>query len=251
VGSARPARPPLVSAILPLSDSRRAACARQAVAAFQSQTYPACELVLVNGTKTPLLGEAVAGVRELLVQPGTAGGLRNLGVQEARGEWLAQWDDDDWSHPDRLLVQMAARREGRACLLDYQARVAVQGEDVLAAAAVKAPEGARGTLLWPAGPARFRDGAAWEDALFLAEHFSGRVVLVPGRRDGLPLHSAFWHGLNATPLLEFMAAGGAALDPVETQYVGMVLARYGLNSPPRLPGPDVVVTSDATPIVYS
>lgn len=36
----------------------------------------------------------------------TLGDLRNMGTAAARGEYIAQWDDDDWSHRDRLALQV-------------------------------------------------------------------------------------------------------------------------------------------------
>ena len=38
----------------------------------------------------------------------TLGALRNLSLSNARGKYVAQWDDDDWSAPTRLAEQTAA-----------------------------------------------------------------------------------------------------------------------------------------------
>lgn len=47
------------------------------------------------------------------------GDLRGISVAKARGEYVVQWDDDDFFHPDRLAAQLAEiRRSGRrACVL--------------------------------------------------------------------------------------------------------------------------------------
>lgn len=48
------------------------------------------------------------------------GDLRSISVARARGEYVVQWDDDDFFHPDRLAAQLAEiRRTGRsACVLN-------------------------------------------------------------------------------------------------------------------------------------
>jgi Glycosyl transferase family 2 len=38
----------------------------------------------------------------------TIGAKRNLACEEARGEIIAHWDDDDWHAPDRLRYQTQA-----------------------------------------------------------------------------------------------------------------------------------------------
>ena len=47
------------------------------------------------------------------------GQLRNISIREADGDYVCQWDDDDWYDPDRLAVQMACVLQTRhpACVL--------------------------------------------------------------------------------------------------------------------------------------
>ena len=47
------------------------------------------------------------------------GELRNLAVEHATGSYVAQWDDDDLYHPDRLSMQMDALQalSADACFL--------------------------------------------------------------------------------------------------------------------------------------
>jgi glycosyltransferase involved in cell wall biosynthesis len=40
------------------------------------------------------------------------GGLRNLALERAHGEFLVQWDDDEWYHPERIEHQMASIDRG-------------------------------------------------------------------------------------------------------------------------------------------
>ena len=129
-------KPLLVSGILPFSDPRRLSLVRKAVNNFVRQHYTPYELVVVNGTDTPVLTnqemetdafrKAGCSVLEVRAPEGlNAAAMRNVGIKAAHGDWIFPIDDDDWCHPQRLLFQMAHRREGQACMLQYQLRVDV------------------------------------------------------------------------------------------------------------------------------
>jgi len=48
----------------------------------------------------------------------TLGKLRNRSLSEATGDFLIQWDDDDWYHPERITIQSKVLRNGYdACCL--------------------------------------------------------------------------------------------------------------------------------------
>lgn len=107
---------------------------RKAVNNFIRQHYTPYELIIVNGTDTPVLNNDImetesmraAGcrVRELTVTPGAnAATMKNIGLKQASGDWAICTDDDDYFHPTRLMYQMAHRRESRPCLLQYQLRL--------------------------------------------------------------------------------------------------------------------------------
>lgn len=96
---------------------------RGAVAAFQAQTHPLRELlVVIDGSADASGRRALA---EMLHGPGgapvrvteaagtpTLGALRNLSLDAADGDLVCQWDDDDIHHPERLSAQLAALRNG-------------------------------------------------------------------------------------------------------------------------------------------
>jgi glycosyltransferase involved in cell wall biosynthesis len=117
----------LVSAILPTSGRRRRFIP-QAVACFRAQTWPATELVVVDDTRGGVedLLPDVANIRyavmpyrgsaSLQLLPRT-GAKRNYACGLARGELIAHWDDDDWSAPDRLTIQVAALRTAPKAVL--------------------------------------------------------------------------------------------------------------------------------------
>ncbi len=115
---------PLVSCLMVTAD--RHDYARRAIACFRAQTHANRELVVLDNGTAPM-EHLLAGVpvdrvvyRHVSKREGTfIGGLRNESLGMARGDVIApQWDDDDWSHPDRLARQIATLRSGHdACTL--------------------------------------------------------------------------------------------------------------------------------------
>lgn len=111
----------LVSCILPTRDRREYIPA--AIACFQAQAYPLKELVIVdNGDPIHDLVPRAhnityihAGEERLLV-----GAMRNLACQYARGEAICHWDDDDWSHPQRLREQAKLLIGSSASMVGYR-----------------------------------------------------------------------------------------------------------------------------------
>jgi glycosyltransferase involved in cell wall biosynthesis/predicted O-methyltransferase YrrM len=97
---------PLISCIMPTFNRR--AFIPLAIQHFLAQNYPNKELVIVDDGDDAIgdLVNAVPGVRYIrLKQRLSIGAKRNLACREARGELIAQWDDDDWYAPDRLSYQ--------------------------------------------------------------------------------------------------------------------------------------------------
>lgn len=99
----------------------------RAIRSFTDQTYVNKELVILYEGDDLSTKEFVSGISdeqilkiEVPAEPKlTLGELRNLAVSESNGEYFCQWDDDDWSHMDRLSFQMDVVSETRmaACLL--------------------------------------------------------------------------------------------------------------------------------------
>lgn len=94
---------------------------RHAIESYQRQTWPNRELVVVSAEGDPRAIQALlaeAGVRQAVlaaVGPGLElGDLRNLAVARARGDILAQWDDDDLSDPGRIAAAVAVLRSSGA-----------------------------------------------------------------------------------------------------------------------------------------
>ncbi|MCB8983609.1 MAG: glycosyltransferase [Ardenticatenaceae bacterium] len=105
--SAQASPPGLVSCIMPTADRRP--FVPQAIAQFLQQDYPARELIVVDDG-----ADAVADlmpnderVRYFRLETRqTVGAKRNFACEQARGEIIAHWDDDDWMAPWRLSYQL-------------------------------------------------------------------------------------------------------------------------------------------------
>jgi len=103
---------PLVSALMVTRD--RPALAARAIAAFRAQTWPARELVIVDDGNDALARHVAAlgdpRIRHLHLRDDgtTLGELRNRALDEARGQFVCQWDDDDLCDPARISAQMQA-----------------------------------------------------------------------------------------------------------------------------------------------
>ncbi|MBT8399979.1 MAG: glycosyltransferase family 2 protein, partial [Rhodothermia bacterium] len=115
---------PRVSCVMVTAD--RPSLCRRAIWSYQQQTYRNKELVVLdNGEvsmRTLLDVLPVDEVRYVKVDrspDATLGELRNRALSLATGEYvIPQWDDDDWSHPDRIALQASILDEGNdACAL--------------------------------------------------------------------------------------------------------------------------------------
>jgi len=222
--------PPLVSGVLTVADPRRLSLARKAVNNFIRQHYRPFELVIVNGTETPVLTRPVDWseeggyqISELKAEPGrNAAAMKNIGIHAACGDWIIPVDDDDWFHPQRLLFQMACRVAQRPCLLACQLRVdisePVRGQTEEAVQPLLHLEHQEGgipeTILFPRCDA---EGRPWQyDAeLNIGEH---RELLARMSQQGCdPVAAPNWHTslVNAMhwPLLSIaMYHGGNELS---------------------------------------
>lgn len=100
---------------------------KRAVRSFRDQDYGQKELVVVYESGDASTAEYLSSLSdenilkiEVPATDGlTLGELRNLAVRESRGEYFCQWDDDDFSHNERLSFQMDVIRQSGlpACIL--------------------------------------------------------------------------------------------------------------------------------------
>lgn len=185
-----------------VTQAGRERLARAAVACFRRQTWTSKNLLIVN-TGPPVLGEPEVGERELIVEQGSLklSDLRNLVLEHVNpGNWICQWDDDDYSAPERIEQQMDLLEETkkRCCVLRAQIRLDINTEEwktVLWAKNDPLP-GIPGTVLFLHGDARYRAGQPkHEDSQFLHDCFSGDVAVL--ENTAYPeLYVRFFHGGN-------------------------------------------------------
>lgn len=231
---------PLVSCLMVTRD--RPELARRSVRCFLRQEYPACELVIVDDGADRSLEQWVSGLAEPRVRhlrlPDDRlplGELRNRAVEAAAGELVAQWDDDDLSHPQRLALQVAVlTANGAAAALLERQIIWWPGRRRLALSSRRIWEGsflARKSTLTPYPPLRRGEDTPVIEAL-LREH---QVVLL----DAPWLFVYCCHGDNT-----FNAAHWQSLWQIATytcpdeRYdaaAGALLERVGLAGPAQKP----------------
>ncbi|TYP95023.1 Glycosyltransferase involved in cell wall bisynthesis [Fodinibius salinus] len=98
---------------------------KRAVRCFRNQTHDNKELVIIDDGNqdlddilAPLPSQEVTYVKLENKPENTLGKLRNKSLEEANGDFLVQWDDDDWYHPKRIEIQVNKLMEGYdACCL--------------------------------------------------------------------------------------------------------------------------------------
>jgi Glycosyl transferase family 2/Glycosyltransferase family 9 (heptosyltransferase)/Methyltransferase domain/Glycosyl transferases group 1 len=120
-GWGRRALVPLVSCIMPTANRRR--FVPQAIRLFLAQDYADKELVILDDGEDSIadlvpLDPRIRYLRRHLREP--VGAKRNRACEEAHGDIIAHWDDDDWYAPQRLRLQVEAlvAADGDVCGLD-------------------------------------------------------------------------------------------------------------------------------------
>lgn len=113
---------PLISVIIPIYNIED--CLPRCVASVQNQTYQNLEILLVDDGSTDGTGalcDALAAkdarIRVFHKENGGSSSARNMGIREARGEYLGFVDSDDWIEPEMyeaLLTMIQERGLGMA-----------------------------------------------------------------------------------------------------------------------------------------
>lgn len=107
---------PVVSVVIPTYN--RAHDLRRALASVVAQTFSDWEALVVDNHSTDETASVVNGfgdarIRQIMVHNhGVIAVSRNLGVREARGEYVAFLDSDDWWVPEKLERSVAELRAG-------------------------------------------------------------------------------------------------------------------------------------------
>jgi glycosyltransferase involved in cell wall biosynthesis len=102
----------LVSVVIPVCN--RGDLLRRALASVASQTWRPIEAIVVDDGSEEDIGTVVAefnGVARMIRQANSGvTAARNRGLQEARGEFIAFLDSDDWWEPSKISAQVALLR---------------------------------------------------------------------------------------------------------------------------------------------
>ncbi|WP_370260187.1 glycosyltransferase [Idiomarina sp.] len=105
-------RTPLVSVIIPCFNAEETLTT--AVESLLRQTYVKLEIIIVDDASTDnsiqVARKLAARDRRVRVLPQSENGgayrVRNVGLQEAKGQLLTTHDSDDWSHPQKIELQV-------------------------------------------------------------------------------------------------------------------------------------------------
>ena len=198
---------PHVTAVMVTGKSaERLPLARLTAAAFCQQTYGSRELLIVN-TNVERVEAPGPGIRELHLPDSsyTLGELRNIGLGEAAGEWIVQWDDDDWHHPRRIEEQMKMAERDAACVLNRQIRLHLEARKGFV---YYDPQGIHGTILHHRRiPWRYPSKGKAEDTEFLHQ-FARRIVA----DNVASLYVRFYHGHNTWDESHIMRSSGGSVQ---------------------------------------
>jgi|SRR5271157_410284 len=90
-----------------------------AIAQFLDQTYANCELMILDDGDPVVVPQHPRIAYRHLDKTQTIGGKRNIGCGLASGDVIVNWDDDDWSHSDRIATQVARLQSSGKQLTGY------------------------------------------------------------------------------------------------------------------------------------
>jgi ADP-heptose:LPS heptosyltransferase/glycosyltransferase involved in cell wall biosynthesis len=214
---------PLVSCIMPTANRR--AFVSRALEYFARQDYENRELIIVDDGDDHVADLVTDDERVRYVRSDkklTVGAKRNLACEQARGEIVAHWDDDDWHAPHRLSYQVEEllRAGADACgireLLFYDARDSRAWRYVYPASQKAWLSGSSlcyRRAFWAKN--RFREINVGEDARFVWESRGARLFAL----DDPTFHVGIIHGANVSP----KRTGGSYWKPHPAEKVRALL----------------------------
>lgn len=206
--------------------------AMKAVEAWQNQNYPGPrQLLIINDHPSQALFRPASSLPEHVFEirvhkQQTLGQLRNHGMTLAQGEYIVQWDDDDYSHPDRLSWQVKNTPEGQASIFRWEIHCNLKTGEAFANCGDEIrTKGFPGTMLWPAKlPVSFPAKGKAEDTEFVLDLKAecGLTVLENDPR----LYFRCYHGHNTWSEQHVMKRkrNSRDLDEAERGFVDDMLA---------------------------
>lgn len=176
---------------------------KRAIHCFKNQTYENKELVIVDDGDQPLddllapfPAEQINYVKLDKDPKNTLGKLRNRSLEEASGDFLIQWDDDDWYHPERIAIQADTLADGYdACCLSG-ALMHLDEEPYMQHPYIGyLPDGIPGSIMHRADSAiRYPHTRRAEDTVYLNEWMEKKYMQLPDRYSHLFIRC--YHGSN-------------------------------------------------------
>jgi glycosyltransferase involved in cell wall biosynthesis len=195
---------PLVTCIMPTAGRRRLVA--QSIRYFLRQDYANRELLILDDGPHSAVEIVPSDSRIRYVRlegTRTLGAKRNLACEMAAGEFIAHWDDDDWSAPHRLSSQVRSLRENPSVGLFGLAQIYFFDPLRERAWIYQHPSGQRS---WVAGGTmcyrkdfwsqiRFPDVAEGEDTRFVWADRASRILALDDPR----IYAATVHPQNTSP----------------------------------------------------
>ena len=200
---------PLVSCLMVTRN--RAELSARAIEGFARQSWHNKELVIIDDGDedySPIIARYEGlPIRYLRIPDDPnekLGALRNRSLDEAKGEFCIQWDDDEWYHRDRILVQMQPLLSGRydACVLRrtlmHVEQAPFEGHPFRTGLLFGTP----GTVCHRKTKLRYPNDRKGEDSVFL-RHFRvrGRLRVLDDSHSHLFMRC--YHGNNTWDLTHF------------------------------------------------
>lgn len=184
----------------------RVSLARRAVRCFLAQTWRNKQLVVVDDGDqdySHVVGECREAGAHVLYhrladgRDRTLGALRNFAIEHSDGEYLAQWDDDEWYAPERIEAQMAAMiRDGTdASVLKWTLMHLDTPEFARHPYRADVGAGTPGTIVHKRSDLRYPSLRKAEDSVFLDAHRRKRGISVLDR-SASHLFIRCFHGKN-------------------------------------------------------
>jgi glycosyltransferase involved in cell wall biosynthesis len=197
-----------VTAIMVTQNRERQPFVAMSIRSFLHQTYPQATLLIVNdGNPVPIEHPRI---KQLLIPydpKQTLGDLRNIALDYCTSNLIIQWDDDDWSHPDRITRQVQAYQSGWVVLLKKQLRYDLTTRKCRF---VSREQGIDGTILYPYSNRRYPSLRKREDTVFLEYWRTNKLTTVLDNEKGL--YVRLYTGLN-TWSQEHIMSHGISIDP--------------------------------------
>lgn len=194
---------PLVSCLMVTGG--RPELVRRSLGCFQWQDHPHKELVILSDDPNDerhlrVLEKSDPRIRVEIIEHDPRrclGALRNMSMDLARGDWLVQWDDDDWYGRERISRQLAAAVDAGvgASALKYTLMHVVTVEETRRSFRGDTGVATPGTILYRRSDLRYPNLAKNEDGEFLRAVRSRLGLAIMGS-EWSSLFVRIFHGAN-------------------------------------------------------